>query len=299
MQESKPFHSGFIAIVGRPNVGKSTLLNALLGEKIAIVSNKPQTTRNRVLGVSTQENSQLVFLDTPGIHTPRNRLGEFMMQAVHDALQGIDGLMVVVDATQIGKQDRDIVTEMGSRKLKKVLVLNKIDLLPKDRLLVLLQSFAQAEYDELIPVSALTGDGMDDLKRTLIAMLPEGPRYFPDDTLTDQPERVLCAEIIREKVLLHLTEEVPHGVGVELMSLKQVSDRLTEIHATLYCERAAHKGILIGRQGAMIRRIGTEARQDIEALLNTHVDLQLWVKVREDWRNRAEDLRTLGYRRDE
>ncbi|MEA4927225.1 MAG: GTPase Era [Candidatus Limiplasma sp.] len=299
MQESKPFHSGFIAIVGRPNVGKSTLLNALLGEKIAIVSNKPQTTRNRVLGVSTQENSQLVFLDTPGIHTPRNRLGEFMMQAVHDALQGIDGLMVVVDATQIGKQDRDIVTEMGSRKLKKVLVLNKIDLLPKERLLVLLQSFAQAEYDELIPVSALTGDGMDDLKRTLIAMLPEGPRYFPDDTLTDQPERVLCAEIIREKVLLHLTEEVPHGVGVELMSLKQVSDRLTEIHATLYCERAAHKGILIGRQGAMIRRIGTEARQDIEALLNTHVDLQLWVKVREDWRNRAEDLRTLGYRRDE
>lgn len=299
MQESKPFHSGFIAIVGRPNVGKSTLLNALLGEKVAIVSNKPQTTRNRVLGVSTQENSQLVFLDTPGIHTPRNRLGEFMMQAVHDALQGIDGLMVVVDATQIGKQDRDIVTEMGSRKLKKVLVLNKIDMLPKERLLVLLQSFAQAEYDELIPVSALTGDGMDDLKRTLIAMLPEGPRYFPDDTLTDQPERVLCAEIIREKVLLNLTEEVPHGVGVELMSLKQVSDRLTEIHATLYCERAAHKGILIGRQGAMIRRIGTEARQDIEALLNTHVDLQLWVKVREDWRNRAEDLRTLGYRRDE
>ena len=299
MQEPKPFHSGFIAIVVRPNVGKSTLLNALRGQKIVIVSNKPQTTRNRVLGVSTQENSQLVFLDTPGIHTPRNRLGEFMMQAVHDALQGIDGLMVVVDATQIGKQDRDIVTVMGSRKLKKVLVLNKIDLLPKERLLVLLQSFAQAEYDELIPVSALTGDGMDDLKRTLIAMLPEGPRYFPDDTLTDQPERVLCAEIIREKVLLNLTEEVPHGVGVELMSLKQVSDRLTEIHATLYCERTAHKGILIGRQGAMIRRIGTEARQDIEALLNTHVDLQLWVKVREDWRNRAEDLRTLGYRRDE
>lgn len=297
MQESKPFHSGFIAIVGRPNVGKSTLLNALLGEKIAIVSNKPQTTRNRILGVCTQENSQLVFLDTPGIHTPRNRLGEFMMQAVHDALQGIDGLMVVVDATQIGKQDRDIVTEMGSRKLKKVLVLNKIDLLPKERLLVLLQSFAQAEYDELIPVSALTGDGMDDLKRTLISMLPEGPRYFPDDTLTDQPERLLCAEIIREKVLLHLTEEVPHGVGVELMSLKQLSERLTEIHATLYCERAAHKGILIGHQGAMIRRIGTEARQDIEALLNTHVDLQLWVKVREDWRNRAEDLRTLGYQR--
>lgn len=299
MQENQPFHSGFIAIVGRPNVGKSTLLNALLGEKIAIVSSKPQTTRNRILGVYTQPGSQLVFLDTPGIHTPRTQLGEYMMQTVRDALQGIDGLMVVVDATQVTRQDRDIVNDMSGRKVKKTLVLNKIDLLSKEKLMSLLQSFSDCAYDEIVPVSALTGVGVEELRRTLIDMLPEGPRYFPEDTLTDQPERFLCAEIIREKALLHLDEEVPHGVGVELMSLKKLSDGLTEIHATLYCERPAHKGILIGRGGAMLKRIGSEAREDIEALLDTHVNLQLWVKVREDWRNRAEDLRTLGYQRKE
>lgn len=299
MQPKQPFHSGFIAIIGRPNVGKSTLLNALLGEKIAIVSNRPQTTRNRILGVSTQEGSQIVFLDTPGMHTPRNRLGEYMMQTVRDALVGIDGLMVVVDVTGVGKQDRQIVEEMSARKERKTLVLNKIDLLPKEKLLALLQSFADQKYDEIVPVSALTGDGIDELRRVLLAMLPEGPKYFPEDTLTDQPERFLCGEIIREKALLHLKDEVPHGVGVEVMGLKRISDGLTEIDATLYCERAAHKGIIIGRQGAMLKRIGAEARQDIEALLDAHVNLRLWVKVREDWRNRRDDLKTLGYVREE
>ncbi|NLI21290.1 MAG: GTPase Era [Clostridiales bacterium] len=299
MQPKQPFHSGFIAIIGRPNVGKSTLLNALLGEKIAIVSNRPQTTRNRILGVSTQEGSQIVFLDTPGMHTPRNRLGEYMMQTVRDALVGIDGLMVVVDVTGVGKQDRQIVEEMSARKERKTLVLNKIDLLPKEKLLALLQSFADQKYDEIVPVSALTGDGIDELRRVLLAMLPEGPQYFPEDTLTDQPERFLCGEIIREKALLHLKDEVPHGVGVEVMGLKRISDGLTEIDATLYCERAAHKGIIIGRQGAMLKRIGAEARQDIEALLDAHVNLRLWVKVREDWRNRRDDLKTLGYVREE
>jgi GTP-binding protein Era len=197
MPEQKPFHSGFIAIVGRPNVGKSTLLNSLLGEKIAIVSNRPQTTRNRILGVSTQADSQLVFLDTPGVHTPHNRLGEYMMQTVRDSLQGIDGLMVVVDATQVGKQDRELAAQMAERKVKKTLVLNKIDLIPKEKLLGLIAGFSDLGYDELVPVSALTGDGVEELRRTLIAMLPEGPRYFPDDTLTDQPERFLCAEIVR------------------------------------------------------------------------------------------------------
>ena len=299
MQDKVPFHSGFVAIVGRPNVGKSTLLNALLGEKIAIVSNRPQTTRNRILGVSTQENSQVVFLDTPGMHAPRTRLGEYMMQSVREALQGIDGLIVVVDATTVGKQDRDIIAEMGQRKDKKILVLNKIDLLRKDHLLALIQSVSDAGFDHIIPISALTGDGVEELRKEILAMLPEGPRYFPDDTLTDQPERFLCAEIVREKALMYLKDEVPHGIGVEVLGVKKISDGLTEINATLYCERASHKSIIIGKQGSMLRTIGAEARKDIEALLDTHVNLQLWVKVREDWRNRRDDLRTLGYMREE
>lgn len=299
MQAQTPFHSGFIAIVGRPNVGKSTLMNALLGEKLAIVSNRPQTTRNRILGVSTQENSQIVFLDTPGLHTPRTRLGEYMMQAAREALAGVDGLMTVVDATSVTKQDRDVVAEMGARKEKKVLVLNKIDLIRKENLLAIIQSFADAGYDEVVPISALTGDGVDTLRRVLIAMLPEGPRYFPEDTLTDQPERFLCAELIREKALKHLMDEVPHGIGVEILAMKRLRDEFTEIDATIYCERVAHKGIIIGRQGAMLRTIGAEARADIEALLDTHVNLRLWVKVREGWRNRQDDLRTLGYTRQE
>ena len=299
MQDKVPFHSGFVAIVGRPNVGKSTLLNALLGEKIAIVSNRPQTTRNRILGVSTQENSQVVFLDTPGMHAPRTRLGEYMMQSVREALQGIDGLMVVVDATTVGKQDRDIIAEMGQRKDKKILVLNKIDLLRKDHLLALIQSVSDAGFDHIIPISALTGDGVEELRKEILAMLPEGPRYFPDDTLTDQPERFLCAEIVREKALMYLKDEVPHGIGVEVLGVKKISDGLTEINATLYCERASHKSIIIGKQGSMLRTIGAEARKDIESLLDTHVNIQLWVKVREDWRNRRDDLRTLGYMREE
>ena len=299
MQNETPFHSGFVAIVGRPNVGKSTLLNALLGEKIAIVSNKPQTTRNRILGVHTGDHYQLVFLDTPGMHTPRTRLGEYMMQTVKEALQGIDALMVVVDATHVSTQDRDIVRDMSERKIKKTLVLNKIDLLPKENLLQLIQSFMNLGYDEIVPISALNGDGVQELMKTLIAMMPEGPHYFPDDTLTDQPERVICAEIIREKALLHLMDEVPHGIGVELLNLQRISDGLTEINATLYCERATHKGIIIGKQGSMLRLIGTEARMDIEALLDTHINLKLWVKVREGWRDRNDDLRTLGYTRKE
>ena len=299
MQDNTPFHSGFVAIVGRPNVGKSTLLNALLGEKIAIVSNRPQTTRNRILGVSTQDNSQVVFLDTPGMHAPRTKLGEYMMQSVRDALQGIDGLIVVVDATVVSKQDRDIITEMGQRKDQKILVLNKIDLLKKDQLLALIQSVANAGYDHIIPISALTGDGVETLRKEIIALLPEGPRYFPDDTLTDQPERFLCAEIVREKALLYLKDEVPHGIGVEVLGVKKISDGLTEVDATIYCERASHKSIIIGKQGSMLRTIGADARKDIEALLDAHVNLQLWVKVREDWRNRRDDLRTLGYMREE
>lgn len=288
------FHSGFVAIVGRPNVGKSTLMNAMIGEKIAIVSSRPQTTRNRIMGVSTDESSQIVFLDTPGLHTPHSRLGEYMVKAARDALSGIDALMVMVDATAVGRQDRAVAEEMSGRKVKKALVLNKIDLMPREGLLALMESFSGAGYDDIVPVSARTGDGLARLRALLVSYLPEGPRYFPPDAVTDQPERLICAELIREKALLHLRDEVPHGVGVEMLAMKRHGD-LTEIHATIYCERAAHKGIIIGRQGAMLRRIGQEARQDIEGLLGTRVNLQLWVKVRQDWRNRPEDLRTLGY----
>ena len=289
------FHSGFIAIIGRPNVGKSTLMNAMVGEKVAIVSNRPQTTRNRIMGICTQQDSQMVFLDTPGLHTPRNKLGEYMMKAAKDSLQGIDALIVMVDATAVGRQDRSVVADMSQYKVKKVLVLNKIDLLPREDLLSLIASFADAGYDDIIPISARTGDGMEELKSLLISYLPEGPQYFPPDAITDQPERLICAELIREKALRHLKDEVPHGIGVEMMSIKKLSDHLTEIHATIYCERPAHKGIIIGKQGAMLKTIGQEARQDIETLLGTHVHLQLWVKVRENWRNRMDDLRTLGY----
>lgn len=289
------FHSGFIAIIGRPNVGKSTLMNAMIGEKVAIVSNRPQTTRNRIMGICTQEHSQIVFLDTPGLHTPRTKLGEYMMKSARDALQGIDGLIVMVDATAVGRQDRTVVADMAQHKVPKVLVLNKIDLLPREDLLALIASFAEAGYDDIIPISARTGDGLEQLKTLLIGYLPEGPQYFPPDAVTDQPERLICGELIREKALRHLKDEVPHGIGVEMMSIQKVSDNLTEIHATIYCERPAHKGIIIGKQGSMLKTIGQEARQDIETLLGTHVHLQLWVKVRENWRNRMDDLHTLGY----
>lgn len=295
MQTEKKFHSGFVTIVGRPNVGKSTLMNALVGEKVAIVSNRPQTTRNRIMGVMTRPECQIVFLDTPGIHNPRTRLGEYMMQSVRDAMDGMDGMLVLVDATQVGEQDRKIVQEMSSRKVPKILALNKIDLLPKEKLLALMESFAQCGYDEIIPISAKTGDGVEELAKALIAKLPEGPKYFPDDMMTDQPERQICAEMIREKALLHLRDEVPHGIGVEMMAMNKESDDFMEIHATIYCEREAHKGIIIGKHGAMLQLIGSEARRDIEQLLGLHVNLKLWVKVRPDWRNRMDDLRTLGY----
>ncbi len=295
MQTEKAFHSGFITIVGRPNVGKSTLMNAMVGEKVAIVSNRPQTTRNRIMGVMTQPDWQIVFLDTPGIHQPRTRLGEYMMQSVHDAMDGSDGVLVLVDATQIGEQDRKIVKEMAQKKLPKVLALNKIDLLEPEKLLSIIASFAEEGYDAIIPISAKTGDGLAELTSQLVKGLPEGPKYFPDDMITDQPERQICAEMIREKALLHLRDEVPHGIGVEMMAMNKENDHFMEIHATIYCEREAHKGIIIGKHGAMLQQIGSEARMDIEQLLGMHVNLKLWVKVRPDWRNRADDLRTLGY----
>ena len=289
------FHSGFIAIVGRPNVGKSTLMNAFVGEKVAIVSEKPQTTRNRIMGVATGAEWQMVFLDTPGLHTPRTKLGEYMMKSANDALDGIDALLVMIDGSACGPQDRQIVERMAQIKSPKALVINKVDLMTPQTLAPLLASLNIEGYDEIIPISARRGDSMDKLKETLIGFLPEGPKYFPDDMITDQPERLLCAEIIREKALRNLRDEVPHGIGVEMQRIEKLSDNLTEIHATIYCERESHKRIIIGKQGTMLGRIGSQAREDIEKLLGTHVSLKLWVKIREDWRNRNDDLRTLGY----
>ena len=294
-KNEKRFLSGFAAIVGRPNVGKSTMMNAMVGEKVAIVSNRPQTTRNRIMGVATAPDHQIVFLDTPGLHKPRTKLGEYMVKSVEGAMDGIDVLLVLVDVSDVGPQDRAIVEEMAARKVKKILVLNKTDIVDEAKLMATIQSFSAEKYDAIVPISARTGKNMEELRRLIVSFLPQGPKYFPDDMMTDQPERVICAEIIREKALLHLRDEVPHGVGVEMMRIQKLSENMTEIHATIYCERASHKGIIIGKQGAMLRTIGAEARRDIENLLGTRVNLQLWVKVREDWRNRMDDLRTLGY----
>lgn len=295
MDEKQTFHSGFVAIVGRPNVGKSTLLNTLIGEKVAIVSDKPQTTRSRLMGVMNENACQIVFVDTPGIHHPRTKLGEFMEASVEEAMSGIDGLMVLIDVTAVGPQDRKIAAEMAQKKGYKLLVLNKIDLVPPQNLLSIIDDFKTLTFDAILPLSAKTGDGVAALKAELISHMPVGPKYFPDDMPTDQPERVLCAEIIREKALRDLRDEVPHGIGVEMMAMKKLRDDFMEIDATIYCEKDSHKGIIIGRGGATLKKIGQEARADIENLLGMHVNLQLWVKVRPGWRNSTDDLKTLGY----
>ena len=289
------FKSGFIAIVGRPNVGKSTLLNSLVGEKVAIVSNRPQTTRNRLMGVVCDEKYQMVFVDTPGIHKPRTQLGNFMMQAVQEGMEGIDALVVLVDVTAVGPGDRQIAEDMSRKKLPVLLLLNKIDLVQPQELLRIIDIFKEMPFAAILPISAKTGEGLDTLRKELLSRLPAGPKYFPDDMLTDQPERVLCAELIREKALRHLRDEVPHGIGVEILRMEKKSDNLMEIHADIYCEKDSHKSIIIGKHGAMLSLIGKEARIDIESLLGMRVNLQLWVKVRPDWRNSKADLRTLGY----
>ncbi len=291
---TQTFRSGFVTIVGRPNVGKSTLMNALVGEKIAIVSNRPQTTRNRVTGILNTEGCQIVFVDTPGMHTPRSKLGELMMQTVQESLSGMDVLLVLLDASHVAGPDIRLAEEMSEKKVRKFLLLTKTDLIEPKNLLPLIDRLRPFSYEEIIPVSAKTGDGLETLKHSLAASLPAGPKYFPDDMITDQPERVLCCEIIREKALRNLRDEVPHGIGVEMLSFT-AGENLITVSATIYCERASHKGIIIGKNGAMLKIIGSEARKDIEELLGGHVNLQLWVKVRPDWRNNLSDLKNLGY----
>ena len=293
--DHKGFRSGFVAILGRPNVGKSSIMNYFVGEKVAIVSNKAQTTRSRILGVCSKDDVQIVFVDTPGIHKPRTKLGQYMVKAADDAKEGVDAVLVVVDAERIGLQDEAVMKSVAEMKTPKFLAVNKTDIVKPEALMPQLARIDASAFDSVVSVSARRGDNMDVLFEKIRAVMPEGPKYFPDDMITDQPERVMCAEIIREKALLHLRDEIPHGVGVEMLSIQKLSDRLTEIHANVYCERAAHKSIIIGKQGAMLGVIGSEARADIEKLMNTRVNLKLWVKVREDWRNRSGDLVTLGY----
>lgn len=291
----KKFRSGFVAILGRPNVGKSSIMNRFVGEKVAIVSNHPQTTRNKLLGVATGEDWQIVFVDTPGLHKPRTKLGEFMMQSAKEAREGVDAVLAVVDGQKIGGGDRAILEDIQQMNCPKFLAVNKIDIVTPEKLMPQLAELNDFSFDQIFSVSARTGKNVDILLQKLIEAMPEGPKYFPDDMITDQPERVLCAEIIREKALLNLRDEIPHGIGVEMLQIKKVGANLTEIHANVYCERESHKSIIIGKQGAMLKKIGSDARVDIERLLGTKVMLQLWVKVRLDWRNRAGDLRTLGY----
>ena len=292
---SDPFRSGFVAVMGRPNVGKSSIINRLVGEKVFIVSDKAQTTRDKALGIMSGDGYQVVFVDTPGLHTPRTRLGEFMVQAAESAKEGVDLILCVVDATFIGKGDREVMEQLGREKCPKILVINKTDLASPEKLMPVLGELDVSRFDQVVSVSALKGNNMETLRRLIVSYMPEGPKYFPEDMITDRPERVMCAEIIREKALRNLKDEIPHGIGVEMLKMEKVSDNMYEIHATVYCEKASHKSVIIGKQGAMIGKIGRDARLDMEKLLGKKVDLKLWVKVRENWRDRKDDLKTLGY----
>lgn len=294
---SNTYRSGFISIVGSPNVGKSTLMNAFVGQKVAIVSNRPQTTRNRIMGVVTRPDYQMIFIDTPGIHTPRNRLGEYMVKTAYDALDEVECAVFVVDAT-IGIKERDeaILQRLSRVKSPVIAAVNKIDAARGDAVAALRDKLGEQTFlRSVLEISAAEGSGLDRLEQEIAALLVPGPQYFPDDMVTDQPERVVCAEMIREQALRLLSEEVPYGIGVDIDKMQVREDGLTEIWATIYCEREGHKGIIIGKGGSMLKKIGSQARAEMEWMLGGRVHLQLWVKVKEDWRNSARTMRELGY----
>ncbi len=294
--------SAFIAIVGVPNVGKSSLLNALVGRKVAIVSDKPQTTRNRIMGVYTKDDLQFVFLDTPGSHRPRTRLGDFMIKSIGEAVSGVDaGILVVEPTTVVRDAERELLERFRSQKLPVLLVLNKIDTLSdKSSLLACIDAWRQAyPFEAILPISALTGEGVSLLSQELSRYAIPSPHFFPADTVSDQPDRVIAAELLREQMLLQLREEIPHGIAVVVEHFEErETDRgpILEIDAEIFCERESHKGIVIGKRGAALKSIAAAARQEMETLFDTHVDLQCWVKVKEDWRNRQGLLNSFGYR---
>ena len=292
------FKSGFVSIVGRPNVGKSTLMNNVVGEKIAIMSDKPQTTRNTIQAVYTDEEAQVVFLDTPGIHKPKNKLGEFMVKSATDAFKNVDLVLFVVDESKkIGPGDRKIIDDLKNIKTPVVLVLNKIDQLSEEELFDLMKMYnEEGVFKQIVPISALKGRNINELLKVIKSHLEEGPQYFPDYMITDQPERVLVSELIREKVLHYVHDEVPHGVAVEIERMKSRKDKeIVDISAVIYCERDSHKGIIIGKNGRKLKGIGKSARADIELLLGSQANLQLWVKVKENWRNLQNYVSNFGY----
>lgn len=299
MQNNQNFRSGFVAIIGRPNVGKSTLLNRLVGQKIAIMSDKAQTTRNKIQGVYTREDAQIIFIDTPGIHKPKHALGEFMVKTAYSSLQGVDAVLVVVNANEkIGPGDRFVIDKIKNIEVPVFLLINKIDLLTGDELLPVIDSFSQEfDFDQIFPISATEGDNVPKMLETLIDILPEGPQYYPTDQIMDHPEYFLVAELIREKIL-HLTrEEIPHSVAVQVHSMQRNEDDKVEVQASIIVERKSQKGIIIGAQGSMIKKIGQLARRDIEHLLGDKIYLDLWVKVQKDWRDRPSHLSDFGYRK--
>ncbi len=292
------FKSGFVAIIGRSNVGKSTLMNTLIGEKIAITSDKPQTTRNRIQCVLTREDYQIVFVDTPGIHKPKNKLGEYMVRAAENSLSDMELVLFVVDvADGIGQGDRMIAERLKETSVPVILVANKMDIANKEKAQEQIEGFKKVgEFDDVIEVSATLGTNMQELEHKLVNYLPEGPKYYPDDMITDQPERIILAELIREKTLNLLKEEVPHGIGVEIEKIEDREDKeLTEIMASIICEKASHKGIVIGKGGKMLKEIGSQARADMERFLGIQVYLEIFVKVKNDWRNNVNTMRDLGY----
>lgn len=292
------YKSGFVSIIGRPNVGKSTLMNNIVGEKIAIMSDKPQTTRNTIQAVYTDEEAQIVFLDTPGIHKPKNKLGEMMVKSAEDTFRNVDCIIFVVDdSKKIGKGDSMIIEELRKTKTPVFLVINKIDKLEnKEELFELIQMYdEQGVFEEIIPTSALKGSNIDELVSVIKSKLSEGPKYFPDNMITDQPERILVSELIREKILLYTNDEVPHGVAVSIEKMKKRKDRdMIDISAVIYCERDSHKGIIIGKGGRKLKGVGKSAREEIEFLLGSQVNLQLWVKVKENWRNLPNYINDFG-----
>ena len=292
------FRSGFVAIIGRPNVGKSTLMNHLIGQKIAITSNKPQTTRNRIQTVLTLEEGQIVFLDTPGIHKAKNKLGDYMVNVAEHTLNDVDVILWLVEPTNfIGAGERHIIEQLKKTKTPVILVINKTDTVKKDDILAFIDTYRkELDFCEIVPVSALKGDNTDVLIQCILKYLPYGPAFYDEDTITDQPMRQIVAEIIREKALYALNEEIPHGIAVVIDQMKdRPNGKIVDIDATIICERDSHKGIIIGKQGAMLKKIGSNARYELEQMLEQKVNLKLWVKVKKDWRDSDFLVKNFGY----